>query len=83
MSSRRDHPTHATGAHRAHSVRRPKRHQSSGRSKVFSRAGAPPDDAVNGTGRSATSAVADGTDGGTSGTARTAGATAGTIPSPA
>ncbi|WP_189039034.1 RNA polymerase sigma factor [Streptomyces daqingensis] len=40
MSSRRDHSTHATGAHRAHWRRRPKQHQSSGQPRVFSRTGA-------------------------------------------
>ncbi|WP_314178341.1 hypothetical protein [Streptomyces winkii] len=82
MSSRRDHSTHTTGAHRAHSVRRPKQHQRSGPSKVFSRAGASLKAEANSPARAATSAVADGTHG-TRGTARTAGATAGTVPSPA
>lgn len=82
MSSRRDHPTHTTGAHRAHQVRRPKQQQRSGRSKVFSRAGASPKPAANGEAEAATSAVAD-DPAGTSGAEGTSGSTAGTVPSPA
>jgi DNA-directed RNA polymerase specialized sigma24 family protein len=63
MSSRRDHSTHTTGAHRAHSVRRPKQHQRSGPFDVLSRAGASPegvaDGVPNGKARAAASAVAD------------------------
>lgn len=40
MSSRRDHSTYTTGAHRAHPVGRPKQHQRSGPPRVFSRTGA-------------------------------------------
>ncbi|MFC4495226.1 hypothetical protein ACFPA8_13900 [Streptomyces ovatisporus] len=49
MSSRRDHSTHATGAHRAHWRRRPKQHQSSGQPRVFSRTGASAKAATTGT----------------------------------
>lgn len=80
MSSRRDHPTHTTGAHRAHSVRRPKRHQRSGRSPVFSKAGASTSAASNGAAAAASSAFGGGQD--ASGAAREAGATAGTVPAP-
>lgn len=77
MSSRRDHPTHTTGAHRAHSVRRPKQHQRSGASKVFSRAGSSPKAGASGKAGAAASAVADAA--GTSGAVRTAGTSAGTV----
>ncbi|MCH6161860.1 hypothetical protein [Streptomyces marispadix] len=59
MSSRRDHPTHTTGAHRAHSVRRPKQHQRSGPPDVLGRAGAFPEGVANGRAHAAASAVAD------------------------
>ncbi|SCK58374.1 hypothetical protein [Streptomyces sp. WMMB 322] len=78
MSSRRDHPTQTTGAHRAHSALRPNQHQRSGPSKVFSRAGASPKAGANGTAGAATSAVADGP-APPPGAVRTAGAPVGTV----
>ncbi|NLU75421.1 sigma-70 family RNA polymerase sigma factor [Streptomyces sp. HNM0575] len=81
MSSRRDHPTHTTGAHRAHSVRRPKRHQRSGASKVFSRSGASSGRAADSGPAAEASAAAD-APAGTAGTASAAGASAGATSGP-
>lgn len=79
MSSRRDHPTHTTGAHRAHSVRRQKQDQRSGLAKAFSGAGASRKAAANDGPWSAGSAAAEDPER-TADAARTAGVTAGATP---
>ena len=84
MSSRRDHSTYATGAHRAHPGRRAKQHQRSGSPKVFSRTGAStkaaPEGGAGSNGAPATagSASADPE----AGAARPADSTGATVPAP-
>ncbi len=86
MSSRRDHSTHATGAHRAPSGRRPKQHQRSGSPKVFSRTGASKkaalkgDDGPNKASATAGSASSGATSGATADAAPQAGSTGATVP---